>query len=82
MEKPVLTSEMNCTLLQLVGSTFVTGPSSEFLSTFSQAPGSYLTRARILKHLLEAGKSTFRNELSFQRSESTTGYVQASVFVK
>ncbi len=40
------------------------------------------SRARILKHLLEAGKSTFRKELSFQRSESTTGFVQASVFVK
>ncbi len=33
-----------------------------------------LYRARILKYLLEAGKSTFRNELSFQRSESTTGF--------
>ncbi len=41
-----------------------------------------MTRARILKHLLEAEKSTFRNELSFQRSESTTGFVKASVFVK
>ncbi len=33
--------------------------------------------ARILKHLLEAEKSTFRKELSFQRLESTTGHVQA-----
>jgi hypothetical protein len=39
------------------------------------------TRARILKHLLEAEKSTFRKELSFQRSESTTGFVQALVFI-
>jgi hypothetical protein len=39
-------------------------------------------RARILKHLLEAEKSTFRNELSFQRSESTTGLLQATIFVK
>jgi hypothetical protein len=38
-------------------------------------------RARILKHLLEAEKSTFRKELSFQRSEGTTGFVQAIVFV-
>ncbi len=40
-----------------------------------------MTRARILKHLLEAGKSTFRNELSFQRSESTTGFILASFFL-
>jgi hypothetical protein len=39
------------------------------------------TRARILKHLLEAEKSTFREELSFQRSESTIGLLQATVFV-
>ncbi len=38
-------------------------------------------RARILKHLLEAEKSTFREELSFQRSESTTGLLQGTVFV-
>jgi hypothetical protein len=30
-------------------------------------------RARILKHLVEAEKSTFRGELSFQRSECTSG---------
>ncbi len=40
-----------------------------------------VTRARILKHLLEAEKSTFREELSFQRSESTIGLLQAAVFV-
>jgi hypothetical protein len=33
----------------------------------------WLTWARINKHLLEAEKSTFQEELSFQRSESTTG---------
>jgi hypothetical protein len=38
-------------------------------------------RARILKHLLEAEKSTFPKELSFQRSESTIGLLQATVFV-
>jgi hypothetical protein len=38
-------------------------------------------RARILKHLLEAEKSAFREELSFQRSESTIGLFQATVFV-
>ncbi len=38
-------------------------------------------RARILKHLLEAEKSTFREELSFHRSESTTGLGNALVFV-
>jgi hypothetical protein len=37
--------------------------------------------ARILKHLLEAEKSTFREELSFQRSENTIGLLQATVFV-
>jgi hypothetical protein len=30
-------------------------------------------KARILKHLLEAEKSTSREKLSFQKSESTTG---------
>ncbi len=40
-----------------------------------------VTWARILKHLLEAEKSTFRKELSFQRSESTIGLLQATVFV-
>jgi hypothetical protein len=34
---------------------------------------------RILKHLLEAEKSTFREELSFQRSENTIGLLQATV---
>jgi hypothetical protein len=41
-----------------------------------QWPGimrSRLSRARILKHLLEAEKSTIHEELSFQRSQSTTG---------
>ncbi len=40
------------------------------------------TGVRILKHLLEAEKSTFRIKLSFQRSESTTGLLQATVFVQ
>jgi hypothetical protein len=39
------------------------------------------TRARILKHLLEAEKSTFQEELPFQRSESTTGVQQGKLFV-
>jgi hypothetical protein len=38
-------------------------------------------RARILKHLLEAEKSTFQEELPFQRSESTTGVQQGKLFV-
>jgi hypothetical protein len=38
-------------------------------------------RARILKHLLEAEMPTFRKELSFQRSQSTIGLLQATVFV-
>ncbi len=38
-------------------------------------------RALILKHLLEAEKSTFCEEPSFQRSESTTGFRHALVFV-
>ncbi len=36
-------------------------------------------RARILKHLLEAEKSTFRDELSFQRLECTAGYTVATI---
>jgi hypothetical protein len=39
------------------------------------------TRARILKHLLEAEKSTFQEELPFQRSESTTGSNREHFFV-
>ncbi len=39
------------------------------------------TRALILKHLLEAEKLTFQEELSFQRSESTTGLNQVTAFV-
>jgi hypothetical protein len=38
-------------------------------------------RARILKHLLEAEKSTFQEELSFQRSKNITGLKQEHVFV-
>jgi predicted metal-binding protein len=34
-----------------------------------------LFRARILRHLLEAEKSTFREGPSFQRSESTAGLI-------
>ncbi len=34
-----------------------------------------------LKHLLEVEKSTFHEELSFQRSESTPGFKQGTVFV-
>jgi hypothetical protein len=37
-------------------------------------------RARILKHLVEAEKSTFRGELPFQRSERTAGLTMATVF--
>ncbi len=35
--------------------------------------------ARILKHLLEAEKSTFRGELSFQRSECTAGLTVSTI---
>jgi hypothetical protein len=35
-----------------------------------------------IKHLLEAEKSTFREELSFQRSESTTGFGHCSLIEK
>jgi hypothetical protein len=38
-------------------------------------------RARILKHLLEAEKSTFQGEPSFQRSECTAGLTVATIFV-
>jgi hypothetical protein len=34
---------------------------------------------RILKHILEAERLTFQEELSFQRSESTTGLKQGTV---
>jgi hypothetical protein len=37
--------------------------------------------ARILKHFLDAEKSTFQEELPFQRSESTTGVQQGTLFV-
>ncbi len=37
------------------------------------------SRARILKHLLEAEKSTFQGELSFQRSECTAGLTMATI---
>jgi hypothetical protein len=37
--------------------------------------------SRILKHLVEAEKSTFQEELPFQRSESTTGVQQGTLFV-
>ncbi len=40
-----------------------------------------LNRARILKHLVGAEKSTFQGELSFQRSECTAGLTMASFFV-
>ncbi len=39
------------------------------------------SRARILKHLVEAEKSTFQGELSFQRSECTAGLTVPSFFV-
>ncbi len=39
------------------------------------------TRARILKHLLEAEKSTFRGEPSFERSECTAELSVATFFV-
>jgi hypothetical protein len=38
-----------------------------------------VARARILKHLMEPEKSTFRGELSFQRSESTAGFTLATI---
>ncbi len=37
--------------------------------------------SRILKNLLEAEKSTFRGELSFQRSECTAGFTVATIFM-
>ncbi len=40
-----------------------------------------LPRARILKHLMEAEKSTFQGELSFQRSWCTSGLTVATIFV-
>jgi hypothetical protein len=43
--------------------------------------GPVVSGARILKHLLEAEKLTFPMELSFQRSESTTGLLQTTVVV-
>ncbi len=53
-----------------------------FIIVFEAVEVVYMKpRARILKHLLEAEKSTFREELSFQRSESTKGLFQATVFV-
>ncbi len=36
-------------------------------------------RARILKHLLEAEKSTFQGVLSFQRSECTAGLTMDTI---
>jgi hypothetical protein len=39
------------------------------------------SRARILKPFMEAEKTTFRKELSFQRSENTTGIKQITFFV-
>jgi hypothetical protein len=39
-----------------------------------------LTRARILKHLVEAEKLTFQGELSFQRSKCTAGLTVAAIF--
>ncbi len=39
-----------------------------------------VTRARILKHLVEAEKLTFRGELPFQRSECTAGRTVATIF--
>jgi hypothetical protein len=37
--------------------------------------------ARILKHWMEAEKSTFRGELSFHRSECTVRFTVATIFV-
>jgi hypothetical protein len=37
-------------------------------------------RARIFKHLMDAEKSTFRRELSFQRSKSKAGLTVATIF--
>jgi hypothetical protein len=38
------------------------------------------TRAQILKHPMEAEKSTFQGELSFQRSECTAVLTVATTF--
>jgi hypothetical protein len=38
----------------------------------------FASRARIRKHSVEAEKSTFRGELSFQRSECTAGLTVAT----
>ncbi len=43
--------------------------------------GDILPWARILKNLIEAEKSTFRGELSFQRSECTAGFTVATQFL-
>ncbi len=40
-----------------------------------------VARARILKHLMEAEKSTFWGELSFQRSECTARFTLATIFM-
>ncbi len=45
------------------------------------AAGECMYRARILKHSMEAEKSTFHGELSFQRSECTAGFTVAKIFV-
>ncbi len=59
-----------------------TGESTAQLQDYTdESTVAKLYRARILKHLLEAEKSTFRKELSFERSESTTGLGQATVVV-
>ncbi len=39
------------------------------------------TGARILEHLVEAKKSTFRGEPSFQRSECTAGLTVVTSFL-
>ncbi len=51
---------------------------SKRMPTNDQAPK--VTRARIFKHSVEAEKSTFRGELSFQRSECTAGLTVATTF--
>jgi hypothetical protein len=48
----------------------------------SYFPVCFCFWARILKNLLEAEKSTFQEELSFQRSKSTTGLKQITFFCK
>ncbi len=44
-------------------------------------PSPNVPRAQILTHLLEAEKSTFRGEPSFQRSECTAGLTATTILL-